>query len=81
MISKLDLLTSFFNFRIEVHTLTVFLNYAGIEFELGKPETLEMIDFIKARKDIQIKKDSGISIKPISVSGSEKIIRFRKEMV
>jgi len=53
--------------------------YAGIEFELGKPETLEMIDFIKARKDIQIKKDSGISIKPISVSGSEKIIRFAFE--
>ena len=53
--------------------------YAGIEFELNKPETLEMIDFIKSKKDIQIKKDSGISIKPISVSGSEKIIRFAFE--
>ncbi len=53
--------------------------YAGIEFELNKPETLEIIDFIKSKKDIQIKKDSGISIKPISVSGSEKIIRFAFE--
>lgn len=53
--------------------------YAGIEFELNKPETLEMIDFIKSKKNIQIKKDSGISIKPISVSGSEKIIRFAFE--
>ncbi|MDD3520622.1 MAG: isocitrate/isopropylmalate dehydrogenase family protein [Actinomycetota bacterium] len=53
--------------------------YAGIEFEIDKPETLEMIDFIKAKKDIQIKKDSGISIKPISISGSEKIIRYAFE--
>lgn len=53
--------------------------YAGIEFELNKPETLELIDFIKDKKDILIKKDSGISIKPISVSGSERIIRFAFE--
>jgi isocitrate dehydrogenase (NAD+) len=53
--------------------------YAGIEFELNKPETLELIDFIKEKKDISIKKDSGISIKPISVSGSEKIIRYAFE--
>jgi len=53
--------------------------YAGIEFELDKPETLELIEFIKEKKDIQIKKDSGISIKPISVSASEKIIRFAFE--
>ncbi|MCE5330212.1 isocitrate/isopropylmalate dehydrogenase family protein [bacterium] len=53
--------------------------YAGIEFELNKPETLELIDFIKEKKDIAIKRDSGISIKPISVSGSEKIIRYAFE--
>ncbi len=53
--------------------------YAGIEFELGKPDTLELINFIKEKKDIEIKKDSGISIKPISVSASEKIIRFAFE--
>jgi len=53
--------------------------YAGIEFELSKPETLELIDFIKNKKEISIKKDSGISIKPISVSGSEKIIRYAFE--
>ena len=53
--------------------------YAGIEFELDKPETLDLIEFIKEKKDIQIKKDSGISIKPISVSASEKIIRFAFE--
>ncbi|MCL4385210.1 MAG: isocitrate/isopropylmalate dehydrogenase family protein [Actinobacteria bacterium] len=53
--------------------------YAGIEFELNKPETIELIDFIKEKKDIAIKKDSGISIKPISVSASEKIIKYAFE--
>jgi len=53
--------------------------YAGIEFELNKPETLELIDFIKEKKDMQIKKDSGISIKPISMSASEKIIKYAFE--
>jgi isocitrate dehydrogenase (NAD+) len=50
--------------------------YAGIEFEKGKDETKSLISFIKDKKDIEIRQDSGISIKPISVFGSERIIRF-----
>ncbi len=50
--------------------------YAGIEFEQGKEETLELIRFIKDKKDIQIREDSGISIKPISIRACENIIRF-----
>ena len=54
--------------------------YAGIEFERGKKETAELIDFInKLSPDRRIKSPSaetGISIKPISVSGSERIVRF-----
>jgi isocitrate dehydrogenase (NAD+) len=53
--------------------------YAGIEFEKGKEETLELIDFIKEKSSSVIRKDSGISIKPISVTGSENIIRFAFE--
>jgi isocitrate dehydrogenase (NAD+) len=53
--------------------------YAGIEFEKGKMETEELINFIKEKKDIQIRSDSGISIKPISITGSENIIRFAFE--
>ena len=53
--------------------------YAGIEFEKGKIETKKLIDFIKEKKDVQIRSDSGISIKPISVTGSENIIRFAFE--
>ena len=53
--------------------------YAGIEFEKGKKETLELIDFIKEKSSSVIREDSGISIKPISVTGSENIIRFAFE--
>ncbi len=53
--------------------------YAGIEFECGKNETAELIDFIKDKKDIQVRKDSGISIKPISIGACENIIRFAFE--
>src|SRR5665647_2178380 len=53
--------------------------YAGIEFELGKPETKGLIEYIKEKKGIVIKEDSGITIKPISVSASERIIRYAFE--
>ncbi|HJX02162.1 MAG TPA: isocitrate/isopropylmalate dehydrogenase family protein [Candidatus Humimicrobiaceae bacterium] len=53
--------------------------YAGIEFEKDGKDTEELIDFIKEKKDIQIRSDSGISIKPISITGSENIIRFAFE--
>jgi isocitrate dehydrogenase (NAD+) len=47
--------------------------YAGIEYEKGKPETLELLSKLKADGHI-IKEDSGISIKPISESGSRRIL-------
>lgn len=53
--------------------------YAGIEFELEDRDTIELIDFIEEKKGSKILADSGISIKPISVTGSEKIIRFAFE--
>jgi len=53
--------------------------YAGIEFEKGKKETADLIGFIEEKKDSRILADSGISIKPISVEGSERIIRYAFE--
>lgn len=53
--------------------------YAGIEFEMGKKETLEIIQKIYTLQGKKIAEDSGISIKPISVSGTEKIVRFAFE--
>jgi isocitrate dehydrogenase (NAD+) len=53
--------------------------YAGIEFEQGLPETLKLIDFISELSGKQIREDSGISIKPISVSGTKRIVKFAFE--
>jgi isocitrate dehydrogenase (NAD+) len=53
--------------------------YAGVEFEQGKPETLELIDFVEAHGAGTIRKDSGISLKPISITGSERIVRYAFE--
>ncbi|MCM8804832.1 MAG: isocitrate/isopropylmalate dehydrogenase family protein [Candidatus Omnitrophica bacterium] len=50
--------------------------YAGIEFEKGKEETLELIKFIEGKTGKKLNKNTGISIKPISVENSEKILRF-----
>lgn len=49
--------------------------YAGIEYEKGSEGAKEIIDLVKKLSDRQIRPDSGISIKPISVFGSERIVR------
>jgi isocitrate dehydrogenase (NAD+) len=53
--------------------------YAGVEFEKGDPDTLGLIDYIKRTLGKEIRKDSGISIKPISEYGTERIVRFAFE--
>jgi isocitrate dehydrogenase (NAD+) len=50
--------------------------YAGIEFEEGKPETKKIIETIKDLSKKEIRPDSGISIKPISISGTKRIVKF-----
>ncbi|MBN1589302.1 MAG: isocitrate/isopropylmalate dehydrogenase family protein [Pirellulales bacterium] len=53
--------------------------YAGVEFERGQPATAELIDFInKISTDKKIRSgrnETGVSIKPISVSASDRIVR------
>lgn len=53
--------------------------YAGVEFEAGKEQTQQLIDFINGlESDRKIKtsgNETGVSIKPISVSGTERIVR------
>ncbi|NLT77695.1 MAG: isocitrate/isopropylmalate dehydrogenase family protein [Planctomycetes bacterium] len=53
--------------------------YAGIEFEKSKNETLELIEWLNKHSKRQIRPDSGISIKPISVAGTDRIVRFAFE--
>jgi isocitrate dehydrogenase (NAD+) len=51
--------------------------YAGIEFEQGKPETAALIEFIESRvPKARVRRDSGISIKPISITGTRRIVKF-----
>jgi len=49
--------------------------YAGIEFELNSADAVDFRKFM-AEKNIEIKNDAGISIKPISVSGTRKIVEY-----
>lgn len=53
--------------------------YAGIEFKQGEQSTAELIEFIDQKTHQKIKPDSGISIKPISISGSTRILKYAFE--
>ena len=54
--------------------------YIGIEWEEGTPEVAKLIDFLN--KDMlkggkkQIRKDSGVGIKPISIFGTKRLVRM-----
>ena len=50
--------------------------YAGIEFEKGKDDTAELIGWLNKHSKRQIGFDAGVSIKPISVTGTQKIVHF-----
>jgi len=50
--------------------------YAGIEFQKGKDDTAEIINWLNKHSSRKINEDSGISIKPISVGATERIVRF-----
>ncbi len=53
--------------------------YAGIEFAKGTEDVKKLIDLIHDLTGKTIRSDSGISIKPISVYGTERIVRFAFE--
>ncbi|HNS21174.1 MAG TPA: isocitrate/isopropylmalate dehydrogenase family protein [Sedimentisphaerales bacterium] len=50
--------------------------YAGIEYQKGQGDTLELIDWLNKHSKKRIAPDAGISIKPISVTATERIVRF-----
>jgi isocitrate dehydrogenase (NAD+) len=50
--------------------------YAGIEYEEGTPEATELIAWIEMRGGQLRHNDAGISIKPISVTGTRRIFEF-----
>jgi isocitrate dehydrogenase (NAD+) len=50
--------------------------YAGIEYEQGTPDALELIEWIESHGGKLRHSDAGISIKPISVTGTRRIVEF-----
>jgi len=50
--------------------------YAGIEFEEGTPEAAELIKWVADKGAGIIRPDSGISLKPISITCSRRIVKF-----
>jgi isocitrate dehydrogenase (NAD+) len=53
--------------------------YAGIEYEHDTEEAKKVIEFLNSLQDKQIREHSGISVKPISEFGAERIIRHAFE--
>jgi isocitrate dehydrogenase len=49
--------------------------YAGYEVKQGTPEAGELLKFLKEKFSWHIRTDSGIGIKPISITGTERLVR------
>jgi len=49
--------------------------YAGIEWAKGTKEAKKVIDFLNKNLKVKIRSDSGIGIKPISVTGTQRLVR------
>src|SRR5262249_34963913 len=50
--------------------------YSGIEFERGTPEAKKLIDFLAGQMGRKVRADSGVGVKPISVFGTERLVRM-----
>ena len=50
--------------------------YAGYEWEEGSGEAKQLIDYLNSQLNCKIRSDSGIGIKPISIAGTERLVRM-----
>ena len=50
--------------------------YAGIEFEQGSDAARKLIEFAAAEGAGTIRPDSGISLKPISITGTRRVVKY-----
>lgn len=50
--------------------------YAGIEYRQGTPECEQVLRFLGETMKAKIRPDSGIGIKPISITGSKRLVRM-----
>jgi len=49
--------------------------YAGIEWQQGTPEAKRVYEFLTREMGVKMREDSGIGIKPISITGTKRLIR------
>ena len=50
--------------------------YAGIEWEQGTPEVKKVIELLRTEMGVEIREDSGIGVKPISIFGTKRLTRM-----
>ena len=55
--------------------------YQGIEFERGTPEARELREELLRLSGREVGEDSGFTVKPISVTGARRIVRFALDFV
>jgi isocitrate dehydrogenase (NAD+) len=53
--------------------------YQGIEYERGSAEAAALREKLAALGGFEVREDAGITLKPISVSGTDRIVRFAFE--
>jgi len=49
--------------------------YAGIEWPQGSKEVKKLLNYLKKELGVEIREDSGIGIKPISITGTKRLVR------
>ncbi|HPR63131.1 MAG TPA: isocitrate dehydrogenase (NADP(+)) [Thermoanaerobaculia bacterium] len=50
--------------------------YSGVEWQQGTPEVQKVIEWLTKEMGAKIRPDSGIGIKPISVTGTKRLVRM-----
>ena len=50
--------------------------YAGIEWEQGTPEAKKVIELLRSEMGVEIREDSGVGVKPISIFGTKRLARM-----
>ena len=55
--------------------------YQGIEFERGTPQAAALRDELRRLTGRTVREDAGLTVKPISVTGARRIVRFAFEFV
>jgi isocitrate dehydrogenase (NAD+) len=53
--------------------------YQGVEFAAGSPQAAALREELRRLADFEIRPDAGVTVKPISVAGTRRIVRFAFE--